>query len=217
MKNFLLSFLFVLSSFAYAGCPELYPNGKQIAVPNTVELCNSFFVTLYDKNNRAVVAVFEKLSKGSTVGSAPRVNAFRSDTRIKNPVSPREYVNSGYDRGHMAPAQDASNSFQMRETFLMSNMTPQEPTLNEQSWKRLEMSVRKDFLKAGRDFYIANIAIYNYPSVYVGSIPVPTGYWKIVYNGDLVSYHFAENKAYASVMSVTYVDVNQLLGITSLD
>lgn len=59
-------------------------------------------------------------------------------------VVPAEYAKTGYDQGHMAPAadfawnQDASNT-----TFVMSNIAPQTPNLNRDSWKRLEDKVRK--------------------------------------------------------------------------
>lgn len=39
---------------------------------------------------------------------------------------PNDYTNSGYDRGHMAPAGDAvASQAGMDETFLLTNIAPQ--------------------------------------------------------------------------------------------
>lgn len=214
MKKLLTSFLIVLSSAVYAGCPQNYPKGLPIAVPNTVELCSSFYVSVYDKNHKSVVFVSEKLSKDSNVGSVIRVNAFRSDGRVGSAGAINsDYVGS-FDRGHMAPAADASDSVQMKETFLLTNITPQEPTLNRNAWKKLENRVRKMRQTRNEDMWVLNIAIYPNEPKYIGNaIPVPSGYWKIVYTKDKNFYYYADNKPHASVMTVSLVDVNQLLGI----
>lgn len=51
-----------------------------------------------------------------------------------------DYTNSGYDRGHMCPANDCRSDGQMmRESFLMTNVCPQSKFLNEHScWRTLE-------------------------------------------------------------------------------
>ena len=215
MKKLLTSFLIVLSSTVYAGCQQNYPKELSIVVPNTVELCSSFYVSIYDTNHKSVVFVSEKLSKDSTVGSATRVNAFQRDRRVgKDGATNSDYIGSGFDRGHMAPAADASDSAQMKETFLLTNMTPQEPTLNRNAWKKLEERVRKIRQTRNEDMWVLNIAIYPNEPKYIGnSIPVPSGYWKIVYTKDANFYYYVDNKPYATVLSVSAVDVNKLLGI----
>lgn len=53
-------------------------------------------------------------------------------------------IRSRYDRGHMAPANDFAFSQEaMNDTFVMSNMVPQTPGLNEISWKTLEAQVQR--------------------------------------------------------------------------
>ncbi|MFD2933633.1 DNA/RNA non-specific endonuclease [Spirosoma flavum] len=61
----------------------------------------------------------------------------------KGTAVPSDYTRSGYDRGHLAPAGDFKFSQRiMRETFFMSNITPQAPQFNRGIWKELEELVR---------------------------------------------------------------------------
>lgn len=54
------------------------------------------------------------------------------------------YLRSGYDKGHLAAAQDfAFNRSLMLATFDYINALPQAPALNRGAWKRLETKVRK--------------------------------------------------------------------------
>ncbi len=55
----------------------------------------------------------------------------------------RNYKNSGYDRGHLCPAGDRRYSkFAHDETFLTSNISPQEHQFNAGIWNTLEQKVR---------------------------------------------------------------------------
>lgn len=70
----------------------------------------------------------------------PRPDKFHSD-----PAAPavrwHAYKGSGYERGHMAPNYAIARQFgpeAQRATFLMSNITPQRPNLNQKLWQRLE-------------------------------------------------------------------------------
>lgn len=54
------------------------------------------------------------------------------------------YNRSGYDKGHLAPAQDfAWDRDAMLATFDYVNCLPQAPALNRGAWKRLETQVRR--------------------------------------------------------------------------
>lgn len=55
----------------------------------------------------------------------------------------RNYKNSGYDRGHLCPAGDRRYSQAAHdETFLTSNISPQEHNFNSGIWNKLEQKVR---------------------------------------------------------------------------
>lgn len=209
-KKLLFCILLLQSIYCFASnCPELYPNSTPIVVSNTTELCNTFYVSLYDKTNQRVILVSEHLKHGS-IGSVSRDNEFHSDDRIGKHPNPSQYHDTGYDKGHMAPAGDTSSDKEMYETFAMTNMTPQKPTLNRNSWRMLEEGTRKRFSTSTTDMYVINIAIYANDAKMNG-IPIPTGYWKIVMVDNESWYYYADNLDNAKVFQKQPVNINSLL------
>ncbi|MCQ2572868.1 MAG: DNA/RNA non-specific endonuclease [Treponema sp.] len=85
------------------------------------------------------------LEKEELVKNSPRSNNFRPDPEIMTgSASLADYRKSGYDRGHLAPAADFSFSEEaMSESFYLSNMSPQDPSLNREIWQYLENQVRE--------------------------------------------------------------------------
>ena len=209
MKKQLITCILLLQSIVcYASqCPELY-NGKPIEVKDTVELCNTFFVSLYDKQNQRVIVVAEHLKPNKI--TIQRKDAFRSDDRIGPKPNPTQYAGTGYDKGHMAPAGDASSIKEMYETFLMTNMTPQKPTLNREAWRMLEEHTRTLLSQSKSDMYVVNIAVYNGNNKMNG-IPIPTGYWKIVIVDGMTHYYYADNADNAPVVEKHQVLLDDLL------
>jgi len=66
---------------------------------------------------------------------------FEADWRTGNRVTPQDYTHSHYDRGHNAPNYVIASRYgrtAQKETFLMSNISPQKAQLNRKSWQRLE-------------------------------------------------------------------------------
>jgi endonuclease G len=75
---------------------------------------------------------------------ATRSNKFAADRQIAGSADPSDYEGSGYDRGHLAPAEDMRWSKESEDdSFYMTNMTPQKPKFNRGLWKKLETRVRK--------------------------------------------------------------------------
>nr|GFB80950.1 hypothetical protein [Tanacetum cinerariifolium] len=91
------------------------------------------------------------------LGSATRQDDFRADESLPSgwyQVKMSDYSSSGFDRGHNCPSADrtatvADNS----ATFLMSNMMPQAPNNNQQTWGNLEDYCRT-LVRAGNELYI---------------------------------------------------------------
>lgn len=81
------------------------------------------------------------------IGNVKREPAwlFVNDVRDPRAVSTHyDYNQSGFDRGHLCPAQDRSFALTaMKATFGMSNICPQVPSVNRGSWKRTEIACRQ--------------------------------------------------------------------------
>lgn len=178
MKTIFFVVALIVSSLAIADCPHLYPRNTPIKISGAVELCNDRYVTLYDQKNRAVLLVSELVQPGGHV--VQRKDSFHKDSRVKNPVTPSEYEHSGFDRGHMAPADNSVSAYQMYESFLMTNMTPMVPELNRGRWRLLEQKVQNKVVRIGIPVHVVTAAEYkSHPNL--GTIPVPEGFIKVAY------------------------------------
>ena len=66
-----------------------------------------------------------------------------------------DYSNSGFDRGHLCPSADRTTSKKENEgTFLMTNIYPQSPNLNQQTWRFLEEYCQKSLTDNNKECYI---------------------------------------------------------------
>jgi endonuclease G len=123
-----------------------------------------------------------------------RKDHFRSDYRIpeKFRADKDVYVNSGFDRGHLvASANQIETEIQNSETFLLSNMCPQEPEFNNGVWKKLEKAVRhldsnekvfETYVISGPLFYFDQEVVMmgdDNPDIKV-SLPIPHAFFKSV-------------------------------------
>jgi endonuclease G, mitochondrial len=125
------------------------------------------------------------LTKKNSSGAVERKNNFRPDPLVSNDsASPEDYSKSGYDKGHLYPAADKSFDAQaMSETFYISNMSPQVPTLNRRIWKKLEGLVMSWSLQAD-SLYIVTWPIFvnNKESIGPDKMTVPGCYYKVIYD-----------------------------------
>lgn len=126
-----------------------------------------------------------KLTKEMTNGRWARSNDYRSDRLVPfdHRVDEKAFSGSGYDRGHMCPAGDMSwDSEAMSATFLMSNMCPQAPTLNQRWWEHLESACRRWANQEG-EIYICCGPIYKGNEESIGSYPpvtIPSAFFKVI-------------------------------------
>jgi endonuclease G len=177
MKPLIALALFLIPGTAFASpCDQFYPNGKEIVVPNTKVLCNSFFAVVYDDNRNA--NIFSTEIAQERLKKTPRTDDFRADKRIADSPTPADYTNSGYDRGHMVPAANADDPNEMSDTFFMTNMTPQLPSVNRVAWKNLEERIRSVPFK-----WVVTGAHYSASPKVIGKnkVPVPDFLYKVAF------------------------------------
>ena len=128
-----------------------------------------------------------------------------------------DYTGSGYDRGHLLPAQDmASDEKAMKETFFMSNVSPQEPDFNRGVWKSLESHVR-DWAAEFDHIYVVTGPVLTkrakkrFPKS-KKYIPVPHSFYKI-----LLDFHGNDIKAIAFWMKNEESDYPLIAFATTID
>lgn len=150
------------------------------------------YVVCYDTARRIPSWAAYQLTAAEIVPKERR-DAFRTDPRLTDAENAHcaDYQGSGYDRGHTVPRDDMNRTFEIQaDTFLLSNMSPQTPSLNRGIWRWLEELVRvwgKEFktvyILAGPVFVGQQTRVV--PS---GRVAIPTEFFKIVIrqaqNGD---------------------------------
>jgi endonuclease G len=91
------------------------------------------------------------------LGNTPRQDDFRPDPSLPSPwyqVSPNSYRDTGFDRGHNTPSADRTASAEDNSaTFLMTNMIPQAPNNNQNTWADLESYTRR-LVDQGNEVYV---------------------------------------------------------------
>ena len=113
-----------------------------------------------------------------------RYNKFRTDPAIRfKPVRPKDYSRTGYDRGHLAPAADMTWSVESsKNSFFMTNISPQTPGCNRGVWKRLETQVRLWALTEKRLCVITGPVFTRNKrtTAKINRIPVPSAFYKVI-------------------------------------
>ena len=112
---------------------------------------------VYDEQHEQAKWVAHIIVPEVTQGNVSRTNDFREDPLVATGTSVEadyflkkekadgqvEYDGFGYDRGHLAPSADFRWSQQaLSESYFYSNMSPQVPELNRESWAELEAMMR---------------------------------------------------------------------------
>lgn len=108
---------------------------------------------------------------------------FEVDNKVKTKSADwRNYKNSGYDRGHLVPAGDRKNSFKAySETFLTSNISPQDKGFNAGIWNRLEQKTRFWADKYDGVFVVTGGVLKGkLKTIGYESVSVPSEFYKII-------------------------------------
>lgn len=143
------------------------------------------YVASYNKTTLLPNWVAWHLTAERTEGSAKRSSVdFAEDTEVPEPrATDWDYYNSGYDRGHMCPAADNKWSKKaMEESFLFTNMCPQNGNLNRGDWNEMEMACRKWAKKYGDLYIVCGPILYKGKHKTIGKnkVVVPEAFFKVV-------------------------------------
>jgi DNA/RNA endonuclease G (NUC1) len=117
------------------------------------------------------------------IGSAGRSSSFYADTRLPAgfyEVKSSDYTNSGFDRGHMCPSADRTDtSANNLIVFYMSNILPQTADNNQGPWEQFESYCRTQ-AQAGYEVLITSgPSTFNGSDIASGVAAIPGYTWKI--------------------------------------
>ncbi len=135
---------------------------KQVGYPtskSSLELKDyKGFVIGFDCEYKLASWTFHLLNTDVSFGSNSRTNDFRIDSSFScGTANDRDYFKKnnsedgtpqlkgfGFDRGHLVPSADLKwSKAAMSETYYYSNITPQKPDFNRESWAQLESLIRR--------------------------------------------------------------------------
>lgn len=116
------------------------------------------------------------------MGSVQRSNEFMPDTGLPAGwlrIQTEDYSGSGYDRGHMCPSGDRTATTDDNDaTFILTNILPQAPDNNRETWEHLE-SYSRSLVQKGHVLYIIAGGDGSLEKI-KGKLTVPAYTWKIV-------------------------------------
>jgi endonuclease G len=132
----------------------------------------------YDYLNPTVVVY--KLYKGG--GSCPRTKFFfKNDMPSLKTATDQDYLKSGFDKGHMANAEDFAYDCTLDElTFRYYNCVPQNPKMNRGPWKKVETEVRE--WSQSKELLIVCINLFDGSFIPNTKVAVPNECIKLVYD-----------------------------------
>lgn len=154
---------------------------------NTSErlLKRSAYITSYNANNKIPNWVAWHLTARWLVGNVKRPgNAFHEDTDVPSPrATNTDYRGTGWSRGHMCPAGDNKwNARAMYESFLFTNMCPQNSKLNSGDWNEIESACRRWAKKYGDIYIVTGPILMTRQHGTIGNhkVIVPEAFFKVV-------------------------------------
>lgn len=188
-------------------------------------LCFSAFAVMHSGKSRTPIYVAERLNKELLLDAKgkERTDQFYEEARLAQVerAGLEDYRDSGFDRGHMAPAGDMAADESMVQSFSLANIVPQAPINNRQAWAKIEKDTRKYVMRAAGDVYVITGPAYEGEPNTIGDnkVWVPTHLFKLIYDPSAQRSwtHWIENSDDARVgKPISYEELVKRTGIVFL-
>ncbi|MBI9034059.1 MAG: DNA/RNA non-specific endonuclease [Bacteroidales bacterium] len=144
---------------------------------------HDYYMLSYNEKTEQANWVAYILQKEMTFGKLEVKGDFMRDAKVKTESADSyDYHLSGFDRGQLlAPANMKFDQKALNETFLMSNVCPQEPGFNRFTWKDLELHERA-WARTNRKLYVVSGPIIIDSSFRFGrnAVVIPQGFFKVI-------------------------------------
>lgn len=193
-------------------------------VPGEQIIEHTGYTLSYNEEYEVASWVAYELTRDEVLGEHDRDDDFKSDPAVRTgSATLADYRNSGYDRGHLAPAADFKWSEEaMSDTFYLSNMTPQEGGFNRGIWADLESVVRTFAYDNGSVYVVTGPVLTDGPYKTIGSndVAVPKRFYKVILDysepelkaiGFVLPNEKSDKKLQSFAMSVD--DVEEITGL----
>ena len=148
---------------------------------------NEFIHICYDYKLKATKSVAYRLEgdlmNDPNIDKRPSFYVEKSIDK-KYRISSTDYINSGYDKGHLAPdaAFDWSDE-SLNAVYTLANIIPQAPQVNRNMWSKVEKFARDKAVELG-ELDVINVVKYGQRSKRIGKnrMAVSRGFYKVLYN-----------------------------------
>jgi endonuclease G, mitochondrial len=161
--------------------------GGQLPIANQpyVVLCKSEIAIGYSLDKKTALFVAQKIDPEKvTLPNASSSPSFKQDPSVdsNHQASLKDYAGSGYDRGHLAAFEDNNHTLQAAaESSYLTNIIPQNASMNRGIWRVLEGKVREESLNGS--LYVISGPIYSANSKTIGdNIKIPDKMFKVIVN-----------------------------------
>lgn len=171
----------ISNHFVYTGLEKFYPQSAY--ADNEYIEHSAFHLSYNEAYEQANWVVYLLTRTRLEQESVERTDYFRSDDAVST-VSAKsdDYTGSGYDRGHLAPAAVmAFDEEAMKESFYMSNISPQKPSFNRGGWRSLENLVR-EWAEVEDSLIVVTGPVFNEEAERIGEnqVLVPDAFFKVI-------------------------------------
>ncbi|GAA4015978.1 DNA/RNA non-specific endonuclease [Actimicrobium antarcticum] len=178
------------TSADFSKCRQLFAGGALPVLKNASmaprALCYDNFAVLHSGRSRTPIYVAERLNKDNLDNKITRGTRFFADARLPSGERAElaDYKQSGFDRGHMAPAGDMATDAAMAQSFSLANMVPQATINNRKPWAAIEKATRNYVLRASGDVYVITGPVFDIRPATIGAnrVWVPQSLFKLVYD-----------------------------------
>lgn len=165
------------------------PVFSQMEIPKGAKDCefikHTHFSLCYDEEHEQARWVAYELTKKELTSRFKRKNNFKPDPKVTTGSAvDKDYLRSGYDRGHLAPAADLSfDQTALNESFYFSNMSPQLHSFNGSGglWYRLEMAQREWASNEGSIYIVTGpVLSKDLPKIPNSKVSIPRAFYKAI-------------------------------------
>ncbi|MBO4287402.1 MAG: DNA/RNA non-specific endonuclease [Kiritimatiellae bacterium] len=165
------------------GFPRRLPGGR--APGDITLLARTGYTAGYSPSLRHPVWVTYKTFPYDAPLTPPEIRpkGFAQDKEAPRSPKTSDYARSGYDRGHMAPNLAIAERYgktAQEETFLLSNICPQRPGLNQGPWYEMEYRLSEVWpFRYGEVWVIVGAVQGEAKRTLKGGIDVPEAFYQI--------------------------------------